>query len=120
MNRFSPVSGSASVHCTSTDTATAPRWVQFRIWPADDRFTLTDDAMLLLEGHTSAVYTLAFSQDGGLLASGSQKGEVILWDGGGERRDAIGLRQDLVNAVEFHPNGRTLVVGGAWGLMESP
>lgn len=75
--------------------------------------------MLLLEGHTSGVYALAFSPDGRLMASGSRGGEAILWDESGDRRDLVGLRQPVVNALDFHPDGHVLVAGGSRGLMES-
>ena len=33
-----------------------------------------------LKGHTAAVWSVAFSPDGKMLATGSSNGSVILWD----------------------------------------
>jgi WD40 repeat protein len=76
--------------------------------------------MLVLEGHTSPVYTLAFSPDGGHLASGAKGGSVRLWDASGGSPE--GLSDDVmsgpINAVEFRPEGEELVIGGATGWVK--
>jgi WD40 repeat protein len=62
-----------------------------------------------LKGHTYGVYSLAFSPDGKILASGSRDGTVKLWD------VATGLEQvtlkshgNVVYSLAFSPDGKTL------------
>lgn len=66
-----------------------------------------------LLGHGSAVYRLAFSPDGKILASGSMDGTIILWDTatGRELHPMAGHRY-RVGAVAFSPDGRSLVTRG--------
>ena len=46
-----------------------------RLWDA-----VTGENIRTLEGHTGNVYSVAFSPDGGTLASGSREGTVLLWE----------------------------------------
>ncbi|MCR4392692.1 MAG: carboxypeptidase regulatory-like domain-containing protein, partial [Candidatus Acetothermia bacterium] len=67
-----------------------------------------------LTGHTSWVCSVAFSPDGGLLASGSGDKTVKLWEvaTGREVRTLTG-HTDWVNSVAFSPDGR-LLASGSW------
>lgn len=76
--------------------------------------------MLLLEGHTAAVYALAFSPDGEYLASGTKGGDVWLWDEGLERRELwIAPEEDAraINSIDFSPDGQTVIVAGGMGVV---
>ncbi|HEV7892229.1 MAG TPA: WD40 repeat domain-containing protein [Pyrinomonadaceae bacterium] len=66
-----------------------------------------------LEAHPGVVRALAFSDDGSLLASGSDDGVVRVWDAakGGLLRAFEG-HTDSVRAVAFGPGGRLLASGG--------
>lgn len=66
-----------------------------------------------LEAHPGVVRALAFSDDGRLLASGSDDGVVRVWDAakGGLLRAFEG-HADSVGAVAFGPGGRMLASGG--------
>lgn len=66
----------------------------------------------LLESHPGVVRALAFSDDGSMLASGSDDGVVRVWDAakGGLLRAFEG-HADSVGAVAFGPGGRLLASG---------
>lgn len=60
-----------------------------------------------LQQHTKVIWSLAYSRDGGLLASASQDGLVKVWDvTRGEERAAL-RHGDHVRSVTFAPDGKT-------------
>mmetsp|Transcript_14774 Transcript_14774/g.28970 ORF Transcript_14774/g.28970 Transcript_14774/m.28970 type:complete len:355 (-) Transcript_14774:456-1520(-) len=66
-----------------------------------------------LKGHTGAVYSVAWSRDGRLLASASEDGTVRVFDSELEFKTIVVLRHPLaVNAVAWSPDGRVLASGG--------
>jgi WD40 repeat protein len=74
--------------------------------------------MLLLEGHATAVYALAFSPDGRFLASGGRDGSVWLWDGSHERRELRPGNEGThgpTNGLDFTPDGTGLIYATAQG-----
>ncbi len=76
--------------------------------------------MLLLEGHTSPVYALAFSPDGRSFVSGAKDGSVWLWDEGLDHHEYWTAEPDRdggVNAIAVHPDGHTIVAAGADGCL---
>jgi WD40 repeat protein len=63
-----------------------------------------------------AVRAIAFSPDGGTIASGSEDGPILLSKvPSGSPRGALTGNLNNVEAVAFSPNGRTLASGGADG-----
>ena len=53
--------------------------------------------------------SVAFRQDGKLLASGSRDGELKLWDfPGGKELHAFKGHSDAITGVVFHPDGQQL------------
>jgi len=68
-----------------------------------------------LGGHGYAVYSVAFSADGGTLASGSEDNTIKLWRvaDGALLRTLEGHRYSAVASVAFSPDGQVLA-GGSW------
>ncbi|MBY0514120.1 MAG: hypothetical protein K2P78_09445, partial [Gemmataceae bacterium] len=67
----------------------------------------------LAAGHTAGVRSVAFSPDGRVLASGSDQGVVLMWDGDTAARLAT-LRggKGQVRGLSFSPDGGLLAAAG--------
>ncbi len=70
-----------------------------------------------LRPHAGSVLSLAFSRDGTLLATGSYKGRLDLWDVAtrAHRGDPMSVTDDGFASVAFDPRGRLVAAGGAIG-----
>lgn len=69
--------------------------------------------IMLLHGHTSIVYAVAFNSDGTMLASGSGDHTIRLWDVVTHQQIGAPLsgHTDTVTSVAFSPDGRVLASG---------
>ena len=69
----------------------------------------TGKELSLLTGHTERVFTVAFSPDGSIIASGSQDNSVMLWNAitGKHKQTLIG-HENIVTRVAFNPKGNIL------------
>ena len=83
-----------------------------QLWDAN-----TGHHVLSLEGHTSAVSSLAFSAEG-TLASASLDGTIRLWDTStGREKLAIEAHEHHISSVVYSPDGKTLASAGADNLI---
>jgi WD40 repeat protein len=73
----------------------------------------TWDTLATLEGHTAAVYALAFSSDGRRLVSGGRDRTLRIWDvSNGTTLAALSGHTDEVFVAAFSPDGTRIVSGG--------
>ena len=77
-------------------------------------------ARVTLPGHTTCVWSVAFSPDGKALASGSRDGSIKIWDvaTGKEQADLKG-HANMVMSVSFSPDGRILASGSSDGTIKA-
>jgi uncharacterized protein with WD repeat len=80
---------------------------------ADGKLTQT------LEGHHGTVWSVAYSSDGTLIASGSQDHTVRLWNARtGTLLNTIDAHRNWVRAVVFSPDGNRVASAGNEGLVK--
>jgi len=106
-----------------------PKWIQMTLTMLDQ----WDAALVTLEGHRSAVNSVAFSPDGKRIASSSCDGAVKLWDSeSGELRTTLeghsdsdkpvnllkGHFRNSVNSVVFSPDDKRLASGSQNGTVK--
>jgi WD40 repeat protein len=72
----------------------------------------TREQMASMKGHTSDVWTVAFSPDGSRIASGSQDNSVCIWDAQtGKEMHRLNGHTNAVRSVAFSPDGLWIASG---------
>jgi len=108
----SPPASSAGAQAGAQPRASQPKAAPSVVAGKPDKSAPTMKERSRLQGHTQAVYTVAFSPDGKMLASGSQDNSVRLWDVASAKSTAtLDPEVSTVRLVAFSPDGKKLVVG---------
>lgn len=81
---------------------------RFRVVTALEQAVYGVTELNRLEGHSDIVWSLAFSPNGKLLASGSRDHTVKIWQTDGTLLQTLKGHTDAVTSVSFSPDGQTL------------
>ncbi|KAH6892512.1 chromatin associated protein [Thelonectria olida] len=84
----------------------------FEVWDIQSRTIQTK-----LEGHTSDIYSIDFSQDGRMIVSGSGDKTVRLWDVGTGNNTLTFAVEDSVASVAFSPEMQLIASGAVNGCI---
>ncbi|RKU22168.1 hypothetical protein C6503_04165 [Candidatus Poribacteria bacterium] len=103
----------AAFHGTTLAFGGGFSWINIEIL---DVATMTNIATF--EGHRSNVFSIAYSPDGTLLASGSHDGTVRLWNVATGRNVATFKGAGEVLSVAFSPEGTIVAAGTSSGVVE--
>lgn len=96
---FAPNANGSWRILTASDDSTS------RVWNA-----LTGEALVIFREHAGPVWTVAFSPDGKLVASGSSDSTIKVFDSySGHRIYSFDKHESMINAVEFSTDGRLLL-----------
>jgi WD40 repeat protein len=96
--------------CVPALTSTAPV-VRTATLPPIPKLPLSEPP-LKLTGHKEPLTGLAFSRDGGLIATGSKDKSIRLWDSDtGHLKQALPGHLNGISALAFSPDGRLLASG---------
>ncbi len=82
------------------------------LWPLNEQTKLTT-----LKGHTSNIITMQYSDDGNLIATADNQGNIIIWntkDGTQQQQLQIPVSQVIPSIkLDIHPNNQLIVTDGS-------
>lgn len=99
---------------TSKLTSTYPGYADTSIQVIHGAELNWSPCLMTLKGHSAEVMSVTVSQDGSRIATGSDDGEICVWDGSsGDIITSLKGHADDIQSVAFSPDGHQ-VVSGSW------
>ena len=97
---------------------------KIRLWDVSNDYrnsmptSTSPEPLSIFEGHTGAIYDIAFSADGSLLASGSADNTIRVWNVHDEKLISILPYKGFVYTVAFSPDNQLLAGGSGDGTIQ--